>query len=302
MTMRSPAMLFAVALAFVAAGSCLPADDRPPPGSLLLTVSPSPAVHAGTVTEDGWSVSFDRVVIGIGRASLGDGCVSYSEARYDRVLDVVQGAGQKLSILYGLGACDVRFGIAPPGSDALLGVGVTEDIKTLMRTPGADAYLPNSGITLILEGRASKSGIAKTFHWNFRQSYRYEDCTVEVDGQPVAGVDLTGNAEESYDIAIAPERLFLDDLALTAVLRFEPFAQADDTLGDGDGEVLPSELAKVQLDELRGTAPYGVADQDPASIVKTLQDYVFLLLFPRVPRFRDTGSCTPTVGRGGHHD
>src|SRR6185295_4293199 len=72
---------------------CLPADDRPPPGSVTFTVSPSPAVRDGIVTDDGWSMAFTRLVVGIGRTGLSDGCTEYAEARYDRLLDVTKGSG-----------------------------------------------------------------------------------------------------------------------------------------------------------------------------------------------------------------
>lgn len=302
MTVRASRFTLLPLGAAIVATSCLPADDRPPPGSLELTVSPSPAVLDGIATADGWKLTFRRVVAGIGRTSLGDGCVSYAEARYDRVVDVTQGAGQKLSVLYGLGSCDVQFQMAPPSSDSVLGAGVTEDDRTLMRTPGTDAYVPDAGITLIVQGSAEKQGVTKKFDWAFRQRYRYENCGVTLGGATQAGVSLAGNDAVGYDIAIAAERLFRDDLAETATLRFELLAQADSVTGDGDGSVALDELANVPIEQARKTAPYGVADQDPMNTVKTLRDYVYLVLFPRIPRFRDDGACTPSVGGGRHHD
>jgi len=287
----------------VTVSSCLPADDRPPPGSLSLTVSPSTAVTDGITTVDGWKLSFNRAVISIGRASLGSDCVGYSNARYDRVLDVTQGEAQPLSILYGLGACDVRFGIEPPASDSLLGTGVNEALKTLMRTPMSDAYVQGGGITMVVDGQASAGGMTKKFHWQFLQPYRYEGCTVELDGQAVGGVVLNGGDALSYDIAIAPERLFLDDIEDTAQLRFAPFTNADDAGGNGDGEITFDELAQVSIADARQFGPYTAGAGGKGDMFASLLDYVYLALFPRVPRFRDTGSCTPSAGRGGgHHD
>lgn len=68
--------------------SCVPADTRPPPGMLTLTVSPSEAVSSGVMTADGWRLTFERVLIAIGGAALDDGCIQYSQANYDRIVDV----------------------------------------------------------------------------------------------------------------------------------------------------------------------------------------------------------------------
>ncbi len=281
--------------------SCLPADDRPPPGILQTTVSPSPAVRSVTTTADGWSVSFDRVVVGIGHVSLGDACASYAEARYGRVIDLAQGAGQKLGTLYGLGSCDVQFRLEVPASDAVLGQGVSADTLTLMRTPADDAYVSAGGIALLVDGHATKGNVEKTFHWRFRQGYHYDTCSAEVGGQQVSGVTLTGNVTVNYDIEIAPERLFLDDVSDTAELRFDPFASADGSSGQADGEVTLAELGEIDLAQLRGTAPYSVPAPGAGVPVQSLADWVYQVLFPRVPQFRDNGTCIPHVGGGHHH-
>ena len=83
----------------------------PVPGTLTLTVSPSPTVANGVVTADGWALAFDRVLVAIGKAGLGEGCAIYGEADYDRILDVTKQSGQKLGILFGVGKCDVDFRI-----------------------------------------------------------------------------------------------------------------------------------------------------------------------------------------------
>lgn len=281
--------------------SCLPADDRPPPGRLMVTVSPSPAAQHGTVTADGWALVFRRVLLGIGRVSLGDDCVSYSEARYDRALDVTTVGVQKLSEQFGLGQCDVRFRISPPSADALLGVGVSDTDKTYMRTPGSDRYVPVGGVAVEVDGSASREATTITFRLVFRQTVRYENCGAVVEGRTVPGVNLTGNETVTYDLRIEAERLFLDDVQdASAVLRFDPFAAADSTYGNADGIVDLEELSKIPIAQLRLSGSYGVGSADP-SLITTLEDYVYLLLFATLPRYRDTGTCTPTIG-GGHHE
>src|SRR5436190_2255052 len=99
---ESPSTTLACVAVAIFASACLPSDDRPPPGSVAFTVSPSPAVRDGVTSDDGWTLTFSRLLLGIGRTGLDDGCTEYAEARYDRLIDVTKGSGQKLSIIYGL--------------------------------------------------------------------------------------------------------------------------------------------------------------------------------------------------------
>jgi hypothetical protein len=161
--------------------ACLPADDRPVPGTATITVSPSQATIQGFTTSDGWQVAFSRVLIGIGRASIDDNqCTRYSEANYDRVVDLGSPVPQKLSSLFGLGDCDVRFRIGSPSLDAVLGERVTEADKTRMRTQGQDPYSPRSGIAMEISGTATNGAVQKRFFFVFRPRVRFDRCRTEV--------------------------------------------------------------------------------------------------------------------------
>jgi hypothetical protein len=293
------AALAAVAGAALAGlDACVPADTRPTPGTVTFTVSPSPAVQNGVTTVDGWDVTFERVLVSIGRTTLGDGCVDYAEASYDRVLDVTKNGGQKLSIVHGLGQCDVRFRVGSPSSDAVLGAGVTEEEKAALRTAGGDAYVRLGGTALAVAGAATRNGVTKRFQLLFRPRVRYARCSVPEEGG--TGVELVGEVDKVYDIRIEAEALLRDDVdASTASLRFEPFAAADK---DGDGNVTLEELRAVPITDVRdgGTFETPTYDfDDDAGIfrpqrtvaIKTLGDYVYVLLFPQLPRFRQTGWC-----------
>lgn len=293
----------APALACLIASACVPADTRPEPGNLSMTVSPSSAVEDGVVTADGWTITFDRVLVGIGDVSLNDQCVRYSGANYDRIIDAKQGKRQKLSILYGLGECDVRFRISPPSSDAIVGAGVTEADKTAMRLPAADSFLPRSGISIDISGRATRGPDTKRFRFVFRPRVRFQRCAGRVEGAAIPTVKLESGKAIGYDIRIEAESLFRDDVRPDAAsLRFDPFAGADK---NGDDLVTLDELALVPIASIRDAGGFETStytsDDDggirrgPALNIVTLADYVYLVLMPFVPRLEDFGPCVPTL-------
>jgi hypothetical protein len=313
--MRRALILILLACAIVAGGAsllgaldaCVPADTRPVPGSLTVNVSPSPAVVNGVVTVDGWTIGFERVLVGIGGVRLGDSCLSYSEASYDRVLDMRSKDNQKLSITYAIGQCDFRFRIQPPSSDALLGEGVTQDQKDVMRTPGADPYVPRGGIAFSVAGAATRGGVTKRFELLFRPRVRYQNCQLVPDsGLPP--VDLPSESTLVYDIRIEAEAMLRDDVDAAAPLRFDPFAAADK---DGDGVVTLDELRQVPIATVRdgGAFEAGTYEFDDDAgliragrplVITSFGDYVYEVLLPSIPRFRDTGGCTIGLGgRGG---
>jgi len=277
--------------------SCLPADTRPPPAAVLLDVSPNDASQKGVTSVDGWSISIDRFFVGIGDASVGDACISYSDAGYSRLLDAKRSEDQKLSILFGLGQCGLDYRISPPASDMLLGSGVTETDALLLATKGVDPpYVTQpAGASVDLTATATRGTSVEHLHWSFRQRIRYRNCQTPVDGKPVTPLDFPSNANLTYHIALLPEALLRDDKTETASLRFDAIASADTMFGDADGNVTLEELGKVSLDMARQAGPYGVPDPDPATMssmtIKTLEDYVYLVLLPMIPQFREPIVC-----------
>ena len=288
---------------------CVPADTRPVPGAFTVTVSPSQSVIGGVVTADGWSVTFERVLVAIGGVRLGDSCLTYTEPDYDRVLDVTTKAQQKLSITYAIGTCSFGFRVMPPSTDALLGDGVTEDDKTLLRTPGADAYVERGGIAYSIVGHATRGDARKNFQLLFRPRVRYQNCVLQPDGGDP--VDLPSASSVTYDIRIEAEAFLREDLDAAAALRFEPFANADT---NGDGQITLDELRAVPIATVRdgGAFEAGTYDVDDAGLVRqgrpivieTFGDYVYEVLIPSIPRFQENGSCRPairgTIGDGGN--
>jgi hypothetical protein len=281
-------------------GGCLPKDTRPPPSRVLFTASPSAETQAGALsspTADGWDISFDRVLVSIGRASLdGDKCSVYSEGEYGRVLSLIGApGGQKINESYGIGTCDFGFGVANAADDSLLGTGTTEDDKAFLRTAGSDHYGGPSGISLFVAGKARKGDATLTFAWPFRGRARYRECQNTVDGQVKRGVSLAQNGDVTVDVTLHAEALFVESVTdPNPALRFDAIASAD-ALGNNDGEVTLDELSQVPLTDLQNDMAYTEGDAG-VGVWMNLEDFIYLGAAPGVARFQETGKCTLRLG------
>jgi hypothetical protein len=268
--------------------SCLPDDTRAPPGELVLTVSAEEASVPGAVTstEDGWVLTFTRLLVVLGGASLdGDDCDAYYQGEYGRIFAFTHESPQRVSTSYGLGPCQFGFRIATPAWDSLLGAGVSEDERTLLRTPGSDSHASNQGISVQIEGSASRLEVTKTFRWSFRRFIEYNDCSVPSDtpdATPREGVLLSAKEVTNVDIVIRGTALFRNArMEPPAPPRFEAFRAADDEHGDADGVVTLEELDNSPLPpEAAGGA-----------LIQTLGDRVYLQLLPEIAQFQGVGRC-----------
>jgi hypothetical protein len=309
LTKHARRRLFRVSLGFVAASlgvlggasSCLPTDTRAPPGSIRLTVS-SADEHAVT-TVDGWSIDVERLVLGIGDASLEYPCTSYSEARYARLLDALRPGDQKLSHLFGLGQCFFSFRVGWPSSETLLGEGVTEADRELMQfRPGTGPRI--EGVTVDFGATATRGEETKRVRWMLRQSTPYL-CGHAANDQPPRPIELQEGVNLDLHIGVRGAVLFGDDASPnTAALRFDTIAAADETYGDADGEITLEELGRVTLAVARRSGPYGVGTVQ--SSLRSLGDYVAVVLLGQMLRFREDIACQTGFGRppdrGGSRD
>jgi hypothetical protein len=306
----------AVAIAVLSpyAASCLPNDTRAPPGSVLVTAESDGVTANGipaSATTDGWSISFDRVLVDVGDVNLdGDNCDTYSDANYDRIFDLKTSGKQKVSILYALRQCDVGFRVSSPSVNTLLMPGVTEADRTMMRTPGSDAFAQQSGMSIYVRGQAVLGDTTKTFEWPFRLRARYRHCAVDAN----RGINLSSNAAQTLNLTLTPAILFADALDLEhAHFRFQVFADADTELGNNDGAVTLDELARVPAasagfggEQMDGGVPVldagyvgTVTHMDAAGAAPTLADYVYLVLFPHMVRYAGDGECSVQLAERG---
>ena len=294
--------------------ACLPNDTRKPPGNVLVQVESDGVATAGipsSATSDGWSIAFDRVLVSLGNVSLdGDSCDVYSDSAYNRVFDMGTNGKQKVSIVYALGHCDFGFRLSSPNVDTLVGVGATEADKTMMRTPASDAFTDASGTSIYVRGHAVRDGVTKTFEWPFRFRARYDRCSTSASTAP-PGLDFQGNVAQAVTLEVRPGVLFGDQTNITvAQARFQVFADADTVTGNDDGAVTLDELARVPLSAggfvdivgegdaavLQGLdAGFGnhvIQETFDGSLQPSLEDYVYLVLFPGMIRYQGIGTCS----------
>jgi len=281
---------------FGGAVSCLPVDTRTPPGSLFLALESNN--EPSVTTADGWSISIDRFLLGAGHVALGRCCTGYSDAEYDRLLDGLLPTAQKVGIVYGLGQCGFSFRIASPSNDmVLLGEGVTEaDKEFIGNWDDRGPYrLPNIG-AVYFAATATREGETKHVRWLISKSTSYFECKrrTETGTQPMR---LESNDNVSLHVGIRGVELFGNDESLTAELRFDAFAYADNEFGDGDGEVTLQEMGRVELNRLRAFGPYSASNVE--NLVRSLEDYVYFVLLPKIARFRENVTCETRAGFGG---
>lgn len=247
--------------------ACLPADTRPEPGSLATSVVGEDALRTGFVTTDGWELSFDEFLISLGEVVLeGDDCNPYAESDYLRILDMRQPGAQRLNLMAALGTCEFSFLVEDPSRDAVLGSGVDEASKDMMRTAGSDPFVEGRGVALHVTGSAVRASELYRFAWNFRQNLQYSEC---------GELELESGASDELEIGIRGRVLFQASLADDAPLHFDDYAGAD---VDADGNITLEELHGISL---------------PASDdYTTLGERLYLGLVPEVARFRDSAACS----------
>ena len=283
--------------------SCLPADGRPEPGSLLLEAQPSEGTRNGFATSDGWSISLDRFITALGGVEVDDpegqenGCADYSETNYEWLFDFrAVDQPEKVGLIYGLGECEVEWRHRGPSPDTRLGTGTSNRDLEQMRLEASDDYVDERPTTLRVIGRAEKNGVTKSFDWGFRAGFRVSECESlpAEQGAFATMVSLSANVEQVLTVEVRAEELFRATTEEDAPLLFDGIAAAD---LDQDGAVTLEELAQVPTTP----QPEPTDPEQTAPTVESMSDLIYELLLPRVTRIRGGGACT-TERRGGQRN
>lgn len=267
----------------------------------------------GVTTSDGWAISFERLLIALGRLSLdGSSCNSYSEARYDRLFDfAATSTPQKVGEVFGLNECDLTFRVRTPSSDALLATGVTSDDLAQMRTPGSDAWSTGAGVAVLVRGSATRAGTTKRFEWSFRQGWSFHDCPRPDDAGLATALALGSGDSLQLGLVVRGEELFRQWADDAAPLVFDAMANAD---ADGDQSITLDELdavpapvapdggaldASTDADASLATDAAVDADAADGASGPTLADVLYGELVPRMLRLGDSGACSASPSSGG---
>ncbi len=273
---------------------CLPEDTRPPPAEVFVTLRGAETTIKGVTTTDGWTITFDRVLVTVGGIDIeGDACDEYADADYFRILDGQLDKPQKVGLTYGLGTCTLQVRARNPGSEALLGEGVTEEQKFAMRQPGSDPFEELAGVTYLVRGVARRGSETKSFQWQFRRRrVAYDKCRLSA-AEGSETFTLGQNENKTTELQVHAEALFFDAIDPDkARLRFDHLAAAD---ADGDGVVTIEELTKVPLAD----AGIDVTGVEGAEEWKTLGDVFYDGLFPRIVRVGSGTVCEINLRRPG---
>jgi hypothetical protein len=295
MRAQFPISMARITAAALLLAGCLPGDTRPSPATIHFTVEPSPAVTGGFTTVDGWHISFERLLIGVGDARLGargDGagpidaseCTTYANANYERLIDVAVGGRQALSDVYGLGRCGVGFSLTPVGRDTPLGVGVSAEDLAFMRRAAPIAFGMKAIRSAYVRGQATRDATTKRFAWSFPWAFSLFGCTSAGDAGFASDVLLTTGAVLDVPVVVRGEELFREGPSDDSPLRFDALAAAD---ADGDQMITLAELSVAGAAVTDADAGVVSADGGAPSI----EDSIGLALLPRMMRLGDSGPC-----------
>ncbi|HMY20590.1 MAG TPA: hypothetical protein PKA58_29900 [Polyangium sp.] len=240
--MKTPAV-GALVVGLFAGTACLPGDIRPEPGHIFVAIEGSKAAVEGFTTDDGWTLHFDKLLVGMGYVLLaGESCNNYADARYDRLFDLAVPGRQKVGEVYGLEECEIQMHHWAPSSTAYLGTNVTEADRTFMRKRHTTWIKPSGRTAMYLRGNASRGTVTKRFDWRFTGRLTLTDCMSPKDGSIGTSMKLKAGDDQRPALVFHPEDLFRDGVEPNAPRRFEALALADT---NDDGLVSLREVSKI---------------------------------------------------------
>jgi hypothetical protein len=224
-----------IGLLALALCACLGVDEQAQPGRVEVRVALE-SDGADFVTDDGFRIRYDELLISAGNARLDRGsydgsCKAYTGTTYLRVVDLLESSA-RLATLFALGDCSVRVQLMGPSDDYVV-TDVDDASLASMQARASDGFVQDESVALRVAGHAERSGDRYDFEWSFRQAFDVDPCVV---------VPFDPDEPSVLELRMRAARLFLD--GATGQLSFAPFAEAD---ADGDKSITLAELANVPL-------------------------------------------------------
>jgi hypothetical protein len=245
-------------LALGCLAACVPADDAAGFGSVQFAFKASPGTERServVLTDDGWLLRFDRVVLGfktmtIDKIGSTDVCAFRGRGlASDVVFDPRVGLEQTFNGIQAADCPDVGILFGPPGSTTTLGGGATSrDLTDLLADPPAHAIVEATATPV---GRFAESvagpGVRILLRFDpSRTTTQFGGCRAGT-----RGVTIVPGKRDLVSVRFAAERLFRDGTQPNAELRIGPFFDAD---SDEDGIVTMKELDAFRLNDSLGGA------------------------------------------------
>ncbi|HVJ93130.1 MAG TPA: hypothetical protein VM580_25190 [Labilithrix sp.] len=291
--------------ALAALFGCVPADEAIGLGSVEFTFTASrrtlPGGMATETTDDGWSIRFDRVVLGFTTMTIShigvDGACAFRGrgAVSNVVFDPRVGLVQTFNGIEPSECPDVGLILGPPSDQTTLGNGASfSDLVDLATGEPAHAIVEATCTEVVSAPFREPRSLRVLLRFDsLRTSSRFGGCRAGA-----RGVRIFEGEREPVTVRFAAENLFRDAISTTTGLRVAPFVAAD---RDGDGIVTMAELDAYPL--LRMAERFGGFYQLPNGTKSgTFGDFV-RALFGFTIQFRsENGICVgvvPETERGG---
>lgn len=253
-------------------------------GAVQVSAWAEDTVIEGMQTDDGWAISFDHWVTGLGELHLEgvDKGETVAEVEGPYVADwAAAPALIDLSLIEDLPAerYDFGFAIHPITAQSEAVTAIPDGVLELMQ---AEGYVHH------IAGSATKGGATYTFAWGIDAEVELERCTNGEDG--TSGVAVPDGGEVEAQIWLHADHLLWDQLGTEeAGLAFDGLAAAD---ANGDLDLSFDELAAVDVI----AAGYETAGVD----VTNLAEFITFSV-SQMAHLNGGGGCTARGGEAHDH-
>ena len=242
---------------------------------------------------DGWSLTFDTVVVSVGGLRLRSAGGEESVLDVDDVVASLHTEDPLAWTFEGVPARRwdrVSYDMRVPSATARNVNGVSEATLTRMRALNAALYLAGTA--------TPPTGTPITFELYLPDAIAVDRCVSGFD--ETDGVVVAPNTRNDVELTFHLDHFFFDSLASTAVMRFEAIAAA----ADAANHVTLDDLTRQDLSDLRDRADAPLVDEagapilyDPGSAplaMPTLKEFIRANAHT-VGHFNGEGHCDYTV-------